>query len=125
MEQIPTEVMEKIENKFPVETGWNIMDTSSISRHAAIFGYRLASPCALCEGKEKEIAELNQGIKNAIDVKDEYKDMYYNAAKIIEELKAENERLRDGIEEIQHHLLGEFADTGANMCKELLTKANP
>ncbi len=44
--------------------------------------------------KEKECEELKQGIRNAIDIKDEYKDMYYNAAKIIEELKAENERLK-------------------------------
>jgi chromosome segregation ATPase len=44
---------------------------------------------------DKENDELKQGIKNAIDVKDEYKDMYYNAAKIIEELKAEILELRD------------------------------
>jgi hypothetical protein len=62
MEQIPTEVTEKIKLRFPVELAWNVMDTSSIQRKAAEYGYRLASPCALCEGKEKEIAELKKEV---------------------------------------------------------------
>jgi len=74
MEQIPKEVMEKIEKEFPIlESASNadkdymaVMspnDTNWNRREGAIFGYRLASPCALCEGKEKEIAELRQEFK--------------------------------------------------------------
>ena len=68
MEQIPTEVMEKIDKLYPVDKSadwvggkfvptWNNERIKRI-REGIIIGYRLASPCALCEGKEKEIAEL-------------------------------------------------------------------
>jgi len=75
MEQIPTEVMEKVEEAgmkmFPswanAQSGHSDLYERFIQ--AAEFGYRL-----LCEGKEKEIAELKKGIMNAIDVKDEYKE---------------------------------------------------
>ena len=69
MEQIPTEVMEKIEKEFPIlESASNadkdymaVMspnDTNWNRREGAEFGYRL-----LCEGKEKEIAELKDGLE--------------------------------------------------------------
>ena len=60
MEQIPTEVIEKIAETFQLHK-WmdNVMwNENQRQRTAAEYGYRLASPCALCEGKEKEIAEL-------------------------------------------------------------------
>lgn len=44
--------------------------------------------------RDERIKELEYGIKNAIDIKDEYKEMYYNAAQRISELEKENERLK-------------------------------
>ena len=63
MEQIPTEVMEKI---IIMTNGlWPLSLSSHIALNKQLneFGqqcYRLASPCALCEWKEKEIAELKE-----------------------------------------------------------------
>lgn len=58
-EKIPTEVMEKIREKYPRNTDWNVIDTSNIQRNAAEFGYRL-----LCEGKDKEITELKAALSD-------------------------------------------------------------
>jgi len=43
MSTIPKEALEKIKEKFPVETAWNVMDTSGIKRYAAEWGYQLAT----------------------------------------------------------------------------------
>ena len=90
MEQIPTEVMEKIEaeceqvfNEF-----YGTID-EQLFRRGAEFGYRL-----LCEGKEKEIAELQQ----------EFKANYFlteSLYKEISELEAEKERLKEVIRSIE------------------------
>ncbi len=54
MEQIPTDIQDKIRDYA------DCRDRRDAVVSDVIYGYRLASPCALCEGKEKEIAELKQ-----------------------------------------------------------------
>jgi len=59
MEQIPTEVIEKIAETFQLHK-WmdNVMwNENQRQRTAAEYGYRLASPCALCEGKDEQLKE--------------------------------------------------------------------
>ena len=65
MEQIPTEVMEKI--RIAVEDFYGSEQSGeykSTYEKGCECGYRLASPCALCEGKEKEIAELKRQVND-------------------------------------------------------------
>ncbi len=118
MEQIPTEVMEKIEELYiPVKSSdYKTVEDYEIAcsarqelRFAAQYGYRLASPCALCEGKEKEIAELKGKINEltmdnmtheynkaeAEKYAPEYKRQIEEPLlEKLEELKAENKRLK-------------------------------
>ncbi len=81
MEQIPTEVMDEVNRLFP-NIGGEISDEG---RANFIAGYQYA--LALCEGKEKEIAELKA--EKAKLVVDKYK--LFDANK---ELEAEKERLK-------------------------------
>ena len=71
MEQIPKEIQDKIiaeaKNRYIVdETHTSLgMEIQYNKRqgfnNGAIFGYRLASPCALCEGKDAEIYAIREG----------------------------------------------------------------
>ncbi len=54
-------------------------------------GYRLSSPCALCEGKEKEIAELRKRILIEFNKGIEFASKQYESK--ISELEAENNKL--------------------------------
>jgi len=58
MEQIPTEVMVKIEEKLCTILYNQYGNTFAVPEIMEYLKQTLASPCALCEGKEKEIAEL-------------------------------------------------------------------
>jgi len=73
MEQIPTEVMEKIEEILNKKPDYYFSVGRCFTKERAIEAMKESYQLG-CEGKEKEIAELKQGIMNAIDVKDEYKE---------------------------------------------------
>ncbi len=88
MKQIPTEVMEKIETY--IQDQKHLVSSEGLEniRTDILFGYHL-----LFEGKEKEIAELQQ----------EFKANYFlteSLYKEIAELKAENERMKNELDQI-------------------------
>ena len=84
---IPEHIKQKITQTMFMNGG-NTVSEKSAYRLGAEFGYSLAE-----DEKEKEITELKQRIKNVIDIKDEYKDMYFNATKEIERLKGLIEKM--------------------------------
>ncbi len=112
MEQIPTEVMEKIENYINENIGivfsdcdQDIKDANKIARsetkEAIEYGYRL-----LCEGKEKEIAELKDEVEWLTRKKQTIfelgmswrkwaKEKLESQSQRISELERQNERLRE------------------------------
>ncbi len=91
MEQIPTEVMEKIMNESKKRYDNNNIDDLQDFENGAAYGYCLASPCALCEGKEKEIAELRQTILIEFSKGIEFASKQYESK--ISELEAEKKDL--------------------------------
>ena len=84
MEQIPTEVKDKI-NDACIEHSCFLPSRETFAKGAE-FGYRL-----LCEGKEKEIAALQEEVA-------EDSSIIYNQVLQIASLEAENERLKGLIE---------------------------
>jgi len=111
MEQIPTEVIEKIiaeAKKHQLgQYVWQEDKRKSFALGAS-YGYQLASPCALCEGKEKEIVQIQEAIDRAANILDEKgkqifllnKDLLESLrvnseqSQRISKLEAENERLK-------------------------------
>ncbi len=88
MEQIPTEVMEKIQERtiqYANESGYIKQIAIPAYNDGAYFGYRL-----LCEGKEKEIAEL----KGLAAINDGFTKLIESQSQRISELEAEKERLK-------------------------------
>jgi len=68
MEQIPTEVMEKI--RIAVEDFYGSEQSGeykSTYEKGCECGYRLASPCALCEGKDEYYGTVITGIRTLYD----------------------------------------------------------
>ena len=92
MEQIPKEVMEKIEAE---GMKWfNVPNPifKELFRQGGEYGYRLASPCALCEGKEKEIAELKKQLEDSFLLYHNMTTTIATRDRQLSELEAEKER---------------------------------
>jgi len=119
MEQIPTEVIEKIiaeAKKHQLgQYVWQEDKRKSFALGAS-YGYQLASPCALCEGKEKEIAEL----------KEEFKANYFlteSLYKEISQLEAENERLKGLLHNLEEYF-DDRADTEDGDSEDYIPRPN-
>ncbi len=113
MEQIPTEVMEKINRAKQNKAANCDPRVSQLIRDTfesgAEFGYRL-----LCEGKEKEIAELKEGANKDSDSLAAIAIEYNKRLSEIASLEAENERLEEIIQ------LGEI--TNSDLIEKIITK---
>jgi len=74
MEQIPTEVMDEAAKRFPIMEQWRLTHkelTEDLEAHRKTF---ISGAIYGCEGKEKEIAELKELLKECEDYFDNKAD---------------------------------------------------